>query len=337
VLTVSSNEEAKMNARTLVLTVVSLVLGTTSVVNAFAAGEPLPAWAYPWAPEINLPVDDGVTRRVPGSTAAYSVTQINDLFAAVVWHPADHPALPGVVAQGRKPDLRACGSCHRADGAGGPENASLAGLSAAYIAQQLLDFRSGARKFSGPQRGPSLFMVAVAKAMTDEDIRIASDYFAALKLKPAYTVVEAATVPKTWVNRNFATRSPGSETEALGHRIVEIPADEAQFEHRDPRSKFIAYVQPGSIAKGEALVKTGSAGGAGTTMACATCHGADLKGIGPIPGIAGRSPSYIVRQLYDIQQGTRAGVMSALMKPIIEKLAGDDMNAIAAYLAAQQP
>ena len=319
-----------MNIRTMILTVLGLVLGTF----AFAAGEPLPTWAYPWAPDVKRPVDDGVARRVPGSTATYSVTQINDLFAAVVWHPADHPALPGVVAQGRKPDLRACGSCHRADGAGGPENASLAGLPATYIAQQLLDFKSGARKFSGPQRDPSLFMVAIAKAMTDEDIRVAADYFASLKLKPAYTVVEAAMVPKTYVNRNFATRAPGNETEAMGHRVVEIPVDEDQFEHRDPRSKFIAYVPPGSIAKGETLVKTG---GTGTTVACATCHGADLKGVGPIPGIAGRSPSYVVRQLYDIQQGSRVGAMSVLMKPIVEKLTSENMNAIAAYLATQQP
>ena len=319
-----------MNIRTMILTVLGLVLGTF----AFAAGEPLPTWAYPWAPDVKRPVDDGVARRVPGSTATYSVTQINDLFAAVVWHPADHPALPGVVAQGRKPDLRACGSCHRADGAGGPENASLAGLPATYIAQQLLDFKSGTRKFSGPQRDPSLFMVAIAKAMTDEDIRVAADYFASLKLKPAYTVIEAAMVPKTYVNRNFATRAPGNETEAMGHRVVEIPVDEDQFEHRDPRSKFIAYVPPGSIAKGETLVKTG---GAGTTVACATCHGADLKGVGPIPGIAGRSPSYVVRQLYDIQQGSRVGAMSVLMKPIVEKLTSENMNAIAAYLATQQP
>ena len=319
-----------MKIKTATLTACGLVLGAT----AFAAGEPLPAWAYPWAPEIKLPVDDGVARRVPGSAATYSLTQINDLFAAVVWHPADHPALPGVVAQGRTPDLRACGSCHRADGSGGPENASLAGLSAAYITQQLLDYKSGARKFSGPQRSPSVFMVAIAKAMTDEGIRVAADYFSSLKLKPVYTVVEAATVPKTYVNRNFATRSPGNETEAMSQRIVEIPVDEHQFEHRDPRSKFIAYVQPGSIAKGEALVKTG---GSGTTLACATCHGADLKGVGPIPGIAGRSPSYVVRQLYDIQQGTRAGALSVLMKPVVEKLTGDDMNAIAAFLASQQP
>jgi cytochrome c553 len=319
-----------MKIKSTLIAATSLLIATMTSVT----GEPLPAWAYPWAPEIPLPADDGVARRVPDSKAAFSLTQINDLFGVVVWHPTDHPAPPGVVAAGRKPDLLACGSCHRSDGAGGPENASLAGLPAAYIEQQLRDYKSGARKFSGPARGPSVLMIATAKAMTNEDIRVAADYFSSLKLKPAYAVIEAATVPKTFVNRTYISRSLGNETEAIGQRIVEIAVDEAQFKHRDPRAKFVAYVAPGSLAKGEALVKTG---GAGATVACSICHGADLKGVGPIPGIAGRSPSYIVRQLHDIQQGTRAGAMSALMKPTVEKLTNAEMNAIAAYLATQQP
>ena len=99
---------------------------------------------------------------------------------------------------------------------GGAENASLAGLPAAYIVQQLLDYKSGGRKFSGSQRGPSLLMVVAAKAMTDEDIRITADCFSAQKLKPVYTVMEAATVPKTFVNRNFVAQSASNETEVLG-------------------------------------------------------------------------------------------------------------------------
>ena len=72
-------------------------------------------------------------------------------------------------------------------------------------------------------------------------------------------------------------------------------------------------------------------------MPCGICHGPDLKGLGPIPGIAGRSPSYIVRQLYDFQHGTRAGIGSALMKPAVEKLMIDDMIALAAYAASLAP
>jgi cytochrome c553 len=324
------SKEFPMQLRSLIVTAFGLVLGAA----ALAAGEPLPAWAYPWVPDFKLPADDGVPRRVPDSTAVFTITQERDLFFAPDWHPADHPQLPEVVARGRKPEVRACGSCHRAEGTGGPENASLAGLPAAYIIQQILDYKSGARKFSGPARSPNVLMTAVANAMNEEEIKAAAAYFSALKPKSVTTVVETETVPKTFIARVFVAKVPGNETEPLGQRIVEVPVDMEQFEHRDTRSKFIAYVQPGSIARGEALVKTG---GAGSTMACATCHGADLKGLDAVPSIAGRSPSYIVRQLYDIQQGTRAGAMSALMKPVVEKLTSDDMNAIAAYLASRQP
>jgi len=77
--------------------------------------------------------------------------------------------------------------------------------------------------------------------------------------------------------------------------------------------------------------------GAGRTVQCGTCHGADLKGMGPVPGIAGRSPSYLVRQMYDMQVGTRKGQWTELMKPVVEKLSADDMLVIAAYCASRQP
>ena len=70
---------------------------------------------------------------------------------------------------------------------------------------------------------------------------------------------------------------------------------------------------------------------------CSSCHGPDLKGVGTIPGIAGRSPDYVVRQLYDFQSGARAGVNSALMKPVVEKLSLDDMIALAGYAASLTP
>lgn len=315
--------------------IAALLVGLVSLTGpAFSQTTPLPSWAYPWVPDFKLPPDDGIPRRVPDSAATHTVTQARDLFFAPVWHPADHPPLPEVVARGRKPDVRACGSCHRAEGTGGPENSNLAGLPAAYIIQQILDYKSGARKFSGPQRSPNVLMTAIAKGMNDAEIQEAAAYFSALKPKLNTTVIESDAVPKTFIARVFVAKLPGNETEALGSRIVEFPVDVDQFEHRDTRSKFMAYVPPGSIAKGEALVKTG---GQGKTMACATCHGADLKGLGDIPSIAGRSPSYIVRQLYDLQQGTRAGAFSAPMKLVVEKLTDQDMMSIASYLATQTP
>ena len=53
------------------------------------------------------------------------------------------------MARGRKPDVFACGVCHRADGSGGPENANVRGLPAEYIVQQMLAYKSGARQSSG--------------------------------------------------------------------------------------------------------------------------------------------------------------------------------------------
>jgi cytochrome c553 len=76
-------------------------------------------------------------------------------------------------------------------------------------------------------------------------------------------------------------------------------------------------------------------GGNGKTLACATCHGAALQGMGPVPGIGGRSPSYMVRQLHDMQTGARKGSWSDLMKPVVEKLSAEDLVAIAAYVASR--
>jgi cytochrome c553 len=145
------------------------------------------------------------------------------------------------------------------------------------------------------------------------------------------TVRESATVPRTRLAGNVFLPLPGTEMEPIGDRIIEAPEDVERFELRDPHSGFIAYVPPGSLKKGAALV----ASGGGKTTACSTCHGLDLKGLGPVPAIAGRSPSYIVRQLWDIKEGTRKGEWSPLMKPIVENLTQDDMLAIAAYVASQ--
>jgi cytochrome c553 len=302
--------------------------------NAGPAAEPFPSWAYPWAPDFRSPPDDGILRRVPDSDAAFTIAQERDLFFVPDWHPDDHPPMPDAVARGRRPEVRACGSCHRAAGTGGPENASLAGLPAAYIVEQMASFKSGARTFSGPPRSPATLMAAIAMAATDDEVQAAANYFSSLKPVPNITVVETDTVPKTQIARVFYTTLPDAGTEPLGQRIVEVPVDTAQFEHRDSRAQFTAYVPVGSVAKGEALVKTG---GSDKTVPCATCHGPDLKGVGPIPSIAGRSPSYIVRQLYDFQQATRAGVLGALMKPTVAKLSQDDMISLAAYLASRKP
>ena len=294
-----------------------------------------PAWAYPVnPPDLKLPPDDGSIRRVPGSNAGYTLTQLRDRFLSPNWHPEDYPPQPEIVASGRKPEVFACGFCHRADGPGGPENANLTGLTAPYIVQQMADFKSGARTSSVPNRGPPTLKASLAKAITDAEVQIAAAYFSAVKPRSIVVVTETDTVPKTYVTGWHLAAAKGGEKEPIAQRIIEVPEDLEQFVNRDTRARFIAYAPLGSIKRGEALAASGANG---KTVPCGICHGADLKGLGPMPGIAGRSPSYTVRQLYDFKHGTRAGTGSALMKASVEKLAVEDMVALAAYAASLPP
>ena len=298
------------------------------------AADSLPVWAYPVNPPgLNPAPDDGSLKHVPNSAAAYTLTQIRDLFSPPDWHPSNHPPMPDVVGRGNKPGQFPCGFCHLPNGLGRPENSSLAGLPAAYIAQQVADFRSGARKSAEPASLPINLMIAVAQLVSEEDAKIAAEYFASLKPAPWIRVVETETVPKTRVGGWMLIADGSGGTEPIGQRIIEMPENLERTELRDSASGFIAYAPVGSIRKGEALITSG----AGRTTPCAICHGAELKGLGPVPALAGRSPSYIVRQLYDMRHGMRNGQWAALMKPVVAGLSEEDMVAIAAYTASLAP
>jgi len=296
------------------------------------AAEDSPAWAYPVnPPDFKLAPDDGSVHHVPDSTVEYFLPQVRDRFLAPDWHPAEHPKMPAIVASGRKPDVSACAYCHRAEGTGGPENASIAGLPFAYIVQQIADFKSGTRATAVPKRAPHTLMVAGAKAISDAEVQEAASYFSSLKPRANLRVIESETVPKTYITGWILARSTPPEIEAIGQRIIELPDNLENFEHRDGYATFTAYVPPLSLKRGETLV-TGRE--VGKAPACANCHGKDLRGLDPIPSIAGRSPTYIFRQLHEIQTGVRAGLAIQPMKENVAKLNQDDMIAIAAYLGS---
>jgi cytochrome c553 len=273
-------------------------------------------------------------KHLSGSTGAFTRAQISDRFGPADWYPGDHPAMPDVVAHGKKPDVFACSLCHYPNGKGRPENAGVAGLPNAYFIQQMNDFKNGVRRSSEPRKANTNTMINIAKGMTEDDIRAAADYFGSMKWTPWIKVVESSTVPKTRIAGGMFLTLEGNEKEPLGQRIIETPEDAEGTEVlRDARSGFIAYVPMGSLKKGESLVTTG----AGKTTRCAVCHGTDLTGLGPVPGIAGRSPSYLMRQMVDMQQGARHGVWSDLMKPVLSNLTEDDLLNISAYAASRKP
>jgi cytochrome c553 len=314
--------------------VVSIAIAFLTAVVSLAADGP-PQWAYGTAPAAGpagraaqaAPPDNTTPRTLAGSTLSFTLPQIRDGFGPADWFPGDHPTMPEIVAHGRRPDVRACSLCHYPNGKGRAENAPIAGYPAAYFIQQMADFKNGNRKSADPKKANTNAMIAIAKAMTDDEIKAAAQYFGSMTWTPWIKVVETATVPRTRVAGGLFLALDGAEKEPLGARIIEVPENtEATETLRDPRSGFIAYAPVGSIHKGEALAKS-----------CGACHGPGLKGLGPVPGLAGRSPSYLMRQMYDMQQGARSGLWTDLMKPVVAKLSEDDMLNLVAYAASLKP
>jgi cytochrome c553 len=289
----------------------------------------IPAWAFNIPDKIQPPgVRPEGTVRVPGSAKEYDAATIAGNANPPDWFPDEHRPAPRSV-KGDTGMAFACGSCHLMSGQGHPESADLAGMPAEYLIRQMAYYKAGTRQ-DDARMGP------IAKTTSDEDVRQAAEYFAALTPRRWVKVIETATPPKTYVATAGRHRQlhPDGGTEPIGRRILEIPADPFRTEIRDPHSGFIAYVPPGSSARGEVLVKTG---GSGTTVPCALCHGETLRGSGEVPRLAGLQPVYIARQLFDLQYGSSAGKAAALMKRAVASLSEDDIIAISAYLGSLSP
>jgi cytochrome c553 len=345
------------------LGLVSTGLGSAAV---RAADTPEPLWAYgfltPPAPgdtakpqsppnrALRPAEDPGEQirlRHVEGSSAAYSLVDVRNGGNVIDWFPSDHPPMSAVIAHGPAglgKAARGCASCHLPTGKGRPENAPVVGQPVAYFLRQIADFRSGARHSADPRKPNTLTMIGLAKAMTEDEMKSAAEYFGAMKWTPWTRVIETDLVPKTRIDGNLFLAVAEARTEPIAGRIIEVPENEEQAEGlRNPRSGFVAYVPIGSLKQGQNLVTTGGmsvVNGSivpGKTIACITCHGPDLMGLADVPGIAGRSPSYLVRQLYDLQRGTRKGTSAPLMVPVVANLTDPDLVAIAAYVASLTP
>jgi cytochrome c553 len=314
----------------------ALLFGALTLAGARAATAPsYPAPSYPeWAyavptpqNEAIAPRDDGTVFSLPGSEGHFTRSQISGANHSppADWYPGEHPPMPPLVAGGDAArGISACAGCHYPNGKGRPQNANIAGLSADYLARQLREMKAGLRRSAEPKKHNAQQMVDFAHAMNDAEITQAAAYYASLAPTVPIRVIETATVPKMRSQEGLWLPHESGAREPIGNRLIETPADVNREQLRDPHAGFIAYAPRGAVAKGRRLA---------AKIDCAGCHGAGLRGA-DAPGIAGRSPSYLARQLYDFQQGTRHGEMAAAMQPVAAGLTARDIVNLTAYAAS---
>jgi cytochrome c553 len=299
----------------------------------------VPAWAFPVLGSATMPAatgtDTSAVATVPTSRARFTVGRTRNRFDVADWNPATHHSAPPIVMHGRKPVVMACGFCHLADGRGRPENAMVAGLPVEYFVQQVKDMRSRARRSASPvPYPPGVAMELIADSVTDAEVEEAARYFARVRARRASRVVEADSVPRFMPLNGVSTLLPGAAREPLAGRLIEVAADLRRHELHDPMAEYVAYVPRGSIARGRVL----SAGDSRRQVqGCASCHGSDLRGVKAVPPLAGRSPSYLLRQLIAFRTGARSGATSAPMREVAATMTIGDMVAAAAYAGSRAP
>jgi cytochrome c553 len=275
-----------------------------------------------------------------GSPRRYSLYDLSDWGNAADWFPSEHPPPPRVVQHGPArlgTQTCACAYCHKTTGAGRPDNAPVAGLPVDYFLRQLDDFRTGRRLSSDPRKSNTLTMIQLAQAISKDEALAAAKYYAGRSGGPHVRVIETDRAPPTHLEGNRFVASGSERTEPLVDQILEVAVDPEQSEKLDnPHFGYIANVPSGSIVRGQRLVRgdtTSETSAEGGIQRCASCHGVDLRGLPDAPPIAGRSPSYLVRQLYDFKTHARRGAGSASMAPVAGELTAAQMADIAAYLA----
>jgi cytochrome c553 len=317
---------------------IALVSAQSSSQSSASLPPGLPDWAYtppppkgtPAAPTA-LPAADDAVVRIPGTERTMTRGELRGQKEIPDWYPDDRRGvMPAVVRSGRE-GVRACGLCHLADGSGRPENAPVNGLHVEYFIQQMEDFKNGLRRSADPRKANTNLMAGFAKAATPEEVRAAAEYFAAQPYPKRIKVVESRTAPKVRLQGGMHMAIPATEGGGMApidDEIVEVPDDNLRAEARDTRLGFTAYVAPGTLNRGKQLA---------AKHQCGTCHGANLAGLGPVPPLAGRSPSHAVRQMFDMKSGARRGPWAAMMTPLLEQMSVADMLAVAAYAASLDP
>src|ERR1700694_4715343 len=176
----------------------------------------LPDWAFN-VPDKVQPASvrpEGIVR-AQGSRREYDAPKIAGNANPPDWFPEEHEPAPRSVQGGPGINM-ACGSCHLMSGQGHSESADLAGMPAEYLIRQMAYYKAGTRK-DDARMGP------IAQAASDDDVRQAAEYFAALKPTVWVKVIETATPPRTFIATAGRHRQlhPDGGTEPIGRRILD--------------------------------------------------------------------------------------------------------------------
>lgn len=317
-----------------------VALATMCMVLTAAAKSPPPpppelSWAYPVAPrntpELKAPLGiystpDG-RRKLTAAEIEHLTPQDED------WFPGSHPTPPDVILKSQK-NAAPCAECHMVNGQGVVGVPDIAGLPAPYILEQVNAFRKGTRTSAQPGRIATQAMIGVAKAWSMQDVKAAAAYYAGLPRRTPTRVLESEVAPPMKMERwGWTYLNPaGGQPHPLNGGVAEAPESVPEVFMGDLSNRQVVYVSKGTLAAGEALVRSGGGG-----QPCTLCHGSDLRGTAVAPPLAGRDPGYLARQLWDIQSGARSGAAVAAMQAPARGLSPHDITAIAAYLASKAP
>jgi len=136
-------------------------------------------------------------------------------------------------------------------------------------------------------------------------------------------VVETNTVPKNHGRRMDAGGFPDpSATEpdrAAHHR--KLPEILEQTELRDDQLRLRSPTFPWAAFKKARRWLRPAQGKRGCLFHLPRSR---PERLGKVPRLAGRSPSYIVRQLYDMKSGARVGIAAQKMRPVVARLTLDE-------------
>ncbi len=217
-----------------------------------------------------------------------------------------------------------CSTCHGPGGQGGGPSGNgynpifpiLAAQSAEYLEVQLKSFR----------------------ALTQDDVAITHESYVERWVKNITGIRRGEPSIDPWVLKVFGLKgeryedAPRNEERAWDFmkgvaRDLDDPTIHALAALLSTQGAVPGRPAEGDLAKGKTLFEQGDM--TKGLLPCASCHGMDAHGNGPIPRLAGQYKDYVYDQVKFIKSGTR---QVDQMSPLIQNLTDEDIRAVAAYV-----